>query len=152
MLNIKPKLLHYLHRNTKTWLYMARSAFTVGFLPPLSTTPRCTAGSVGPVNGTNKDVCGARLLPAIFSTYPVDWVCLSLTEDTALLSVSYWNVAIWSTISKLASYIFIAIAILDYLIMIKIAGKGKACYPPPSPIHTQLLINTTNHHNNCTLL
>ena len=41
--------------------------------------PRCTTGSVGPVNGINKDVIGinkdvigARLLPMTISTYSVD--------------------------------------------------------------------------------
>ena len=31
-----------------------------------------TTGSVGPVNGINKDVSGVRLLSATASTYPVD--------------------------------------------------------------------------------
>ena len=35
---------------------------------------RCTTGSVEPVNGINKDVSSARLLPTTVSTYPVDWV------------------------------------------------------------------------------
>ena len=37
--------------------------------------PRCTTGSLGPVNGINKDVSGARMLPTTVSTYPMDWVC-----------------------------------------------------------------------------
>ena len=36
--------------------------------------PRCTTGSLGPVNHINKDVSGARLLPTTVLTYPVDWV------------------------------------------------------------------------------
>ena len=44
---------------------------------------RCTTGSLGPVNGINKDVSGIRLLSTTASTYPMD----SLTEDTALPSV-----------------------------------------------------------------
>ena len=36
--------------------------------------PWCTTGSVGLVNGINKDVTGARLLPTTVSTCPVDWV------------------------------------------------------------------------------
>ena len=34
--------------------------------------PRCATVSVEPVNGINKDVNGARLLPKTISTYPVD--------------------------------------------------------------------------------
>ena len=36
--------------------------------PPMYTI----AGSMGPVNGINKDVSGARLLLTTVSTYPVD--------------------------------------------------------------------------------
>ena len=36
--------------------------------------PRCTTGFVGPVYGNNKDISGARLLPMIVLTYPVDSV------------------------------------------------------------------------------
>ena len=36
--------------------------------------PWCNTGSVGPVNGINKDVTGARLLSTTVSTCPVDWV------------------------------------------------------------------------------
>ena len=35
----------------------------------------CTVGSLGPVNGINKDVSGTRLLPTTVLTYPMDWVC-----------------------------------------------------------------------------
>ena len=34
--------------------------------------PRCTTGSMGPVNGIKKDVNGARLLPTTVFTYPVN--------------------------------------------------------------------------------
>ena len=34
--------------------------------------PRCTMGSMGPVNGINKDVSGARLLPMTVLSYPMD--------------------------------------------------------------------------------
>ena len=54
---------------------------------------RCTTGSLGPVNGINKDVSGTRLLPTTVSTYPMDLsLFLSLIKDTALLSVSLWKV------------------------------------------------------------
>ena len=36
---------------------------------------RWTTGSLGPVNGINRDVSGTRLLPMTVSTYPMDWVC-----------------------------------------------------------------------------
>ena len=36
---------------------------------------RCTTGSLGPVNGINKDVSSTRLLPTTVSTYPVNWIC-----------------------------------------------------------------------------
>ena len=50
--------------------------------------PRCTVGSVDPVNGINKDVSGVRLLPTTVSTYLGLSLFLSLTKDTTLLSVS----------------------------------------------------------------
>ena len=33
---------------------------------------RCTTGSLGPVNGINKDVSGTRLMQTTVSTYPMD--------------------------------------------------------------------------------
>ena len=66
---------------------MAKYAFTDGILPAVK-PPRCTTGSVEPVNGINKDASDARLLPINVPTYLVDCLLLSLTEDTALLFVS----------------------------------------------------------------
>ena len=37
-------------------------------------SPRWITGSVGTVNGINRDVSGARLLSMTALTYPVDWV------------------------------------------------------------------------------
>ena len=52
---------------------MAKSAFTDGLLPSLSDhLARCTTGSLGPVNGIDKDVSGNRLPPTTVFTYPVD--------------------------------------------------------------------------------
>ena len=70
---------------------MTKSASTDGFSDPVKSS-RLTTGSVGPVNGINKDVSGARLLP----TQQLFWftvscelsLFLSLTKDTVLLSVS----------------------------------------------------------------
>ena len=36
---------------------------------------RCNYGAYGPVNGINKDICGAKLLLTTISAYPVDYVC-----------------------------------------------------------------------------
>ena len=36
--------------------------------------PRCTTGTLGPVNGTNKDVSGIRLLPMTVATYDILWI------------------------------------------------------------------------------
>ena len=48
----------------------------VGFHRQLFADPvkplRCTKGSVGPVNGINKEVNGYRLLPTTVSNHPVD--------------------------------------------------------------------------------
>ena len=55
---------------------------------------RCTTGSLGPVNGTNEDVSGTRLLSAndcLDLSHGLS-LFLSLTKDTALLSVSLWKV------------------------------------------------------------
>ena len=37
---------------------------------------RCTTGPVEPLNGINKDVCGAKLQPTTVLAYPVDCDCL----------------------------------------------------------------------------
>ena len=47
---------------------------------------RCTTGPVEPVNGINKDVCGAKLQPTSVSAYPV--LLVPLTGHKVLLSVS----------------------------------------------------------------
>ena len=61
----------------------------MAFVDPVK-PQRYTIGSVKPVNGINKDISGARLLPMTISTYPVDCMSLflSLTEDMALLFMS----------------------------------------------------------------
>ena len=41
-----------------------------------------TTGSLGPVNGINKDVSSIRLLPTTVLTYPMDWVCLCHLHKT----------------------------------------------------------------------
>ena len=62
--------------------------------------PRCTTGSVVPVNDFIKDVSGARLLPTTVLSYPVDWVsfchllktqhcCLCPNERYNLLPASH---------------------------------------------------------------
>ena len=62
-------------------------AASVPFKPP-----RCTTGSLGPVNGINKDVSGARLLPMTALTYPADEsvsVTDWKTEQCKICSYSY---------------------------------------------------------------
>ena len=75
LLIIKPTLALALPRNIKHmaidgWVCFHRRLFS----DPVK-SPWCTTGSVKPVNGINKDVRGARLLPTAVLTYPVDWVC-----------------------------------------------------------------------------
>ena len=74
---------------------MTESAFTEGIADPVK-PPWCNTGPVGPLSGTNKDVTGARLVPDCCGrlSRPVLWMSpfLSLTEGTALLSVSFWKV------------------------------------------------------------
>ena len=56
--------------------------------------PWCNTETVGPVDGTNKDVTGARLLPTTVSTCPVDWVpfCHSLkTQHCCLCPYGSFN-------------------------------------------------------------
>ena len=43
---------------------------------------RCTTGPVEPVNGINKDVCGAKLQPMTVSAFPVDCDLLCHLLDT----------------------------------------------------------------------
>ena len=79
-----------LPRNTKHMAIDGHSCFhRRPFAIPVK-PPRCTTGYLGAVNVINKDVSGTRLLP---TTTDLDLFCglslfLSLTEDTALLSVS----------------------------------------------------------------
>ena len=49
---------------------MAKSAFKQLIADPVKPS-RWTTESMGPVNGINKDVSDARLLPTTVSTYPV---------------------------------------------------------------------------------
>ena len=46
-----------------------------GYFCKMVFTGSCTTGSLGPMNGINKDVSGTRLPPTIISTYTVDFVC-----------------------------------------------------------------------------
>ena len=47
----------------------------------------CTIGSVEPLNGINKDVCGAKLRePTTVSVYPVDCDCLCHLLDTQYIT------------------------------------------------------------------
>ena len=69
------KLLHYLEIPSTYVAIAGQVCFPRWLIAVAVKPPRCTTGSVGPVNGINKDVSGARLLPKTVSTYPVDWVC-----------------------------------------------------------------------------
>ena len=88
---IKPTLLHLLPRNIKYIAIDGQVCFYWRFIVNPVKPPWCTTGFVGPVNGINKDVTGAKLLPMFVSTC----LCLCglshfllLTEDTAMLFVS----------------------------------------------------------------
>ena len=57
------------------------------FLEPV--TPwTCITGPLEPLDGTNKDVCGAKLSPTTVSAYPVDCGCLCHLLDTLYCCVS----------------------------------------------------------------
>ena len=64
--------LHYLEIPS-TCLWMAKSTFTDSLLPTVS-NHHSTTVSVGLVNGINKGVTSARLLPTTVSTCPVDYI------------------------------------------------------------------------------
>ena len=51
--------------------------------------------SVEPVNGIHKDVSGAILLPMTVSTYPVDWVFLSLGHSTVVCVLMEGIIHLW---------------------------------------------------------
>ena len=51
---------------------MAKSDFTDGLFTTLSNGEDTLQSFVEPVNGINKDVCGAKLLPTIVLAYPVE--------------------------------------------------------------------------------
>ena len=64
---------HALPRNTKhIHSYRWPSLLSQMVFADTVKSPRCITGSVGPVNGINKDVSGARLLLITVLTYPVD--------------------------------------------------------------------------------
>ena len=67
-----------LSRNTKYMAIDGQVCFHRWlFIDPVK-PPWCTTGSGKPVNGINKEVSGARLLPMTVLTYPVDWVSFAL--------------------------------------------------------------------------
>ena len=57
---------------------------------------RCTTGSLGPVNGINKDVSDTRLLPMTVLTYPMNCVCfchlLKTQQCSAVCEKAYQEV------------------------------------------------------------
>ena len=59
-LNIKATLSYY-PGTLSTWVLIAKSAFTEGFSQACQTMNAYTTGPVEPLNGINKDVCGAKL-------------------------------------------------------------------------------------------
>ena len=61
-----------LPRNTKHMAIDGQACFHKWLFANSVKPSRWTTGSVEPVNDINKDVCDARLLPMIVSTYPVD--------------------------------------------------------------------------------
>ena len=67
---IKPTLLYYLE--TPIIAIDGHICYHRQLIAYPVKPPRCITGSVGPMNGINKDVSGARLLPTTALTYPVD--------------------------------------------------------------------------------
>ena len=67
LLIIKPTLLHYQAHSCRWPSLLSLMAYANPVKPPW-----CTTGYVGPVNGINKDVTGARLLSTTVLTCPVD--------------------------------------------------------------------------------
>ena len=90
LLIIKPTytLLHYLKiQNTKHIAIDDQVYFHWRLIAEPVKPPWCNTVSVGPVNGTNKDVTDARLLPTTVSTCPMDRVpfCLLLKTQYCCL-------------------------------------------------------------------
>ena len=73
-------------------VYFYRELF-VNFVKP----QRCTTESVGLLDGSNKDVSGAKLLLTNISVYPVDCAFSVPTEDIAPLSASWLHACSNST-------------------------------------------------------
>ena len=74
---LKSILIYHL-RSTQTYQHMAKDG-QVSFHRRLYANPvnpqRCTTESVNPLDGTNKDVSGAKLQLTTTSVYPVDCAC-----------------------------------------------------------------------------
>ena len=70
LLNIKPTLA--LPRNTKHIAIDGQVYFHRQLIADPVKPQRGTIGSVKTVNGINKDVSGARLLPTIITIYPAE--------------------------------------------------------------------------------
>ena len=74
LLIIKPAILHYPEIPSTYVVIDDQVCFHRWLIADPVESSRCTTGSMGLVNGINKDVSGARLLPMTASTCPVDWV------------------------------------------------------------------------------
>ena len=76
-----------LSRHTKHMAIDGQVCFHRWLFSDLVKPGRCTTAPVESVNGINKDMCGAKLLPMIISAYPVDCVCfyhLLMTQHSCL--------------------------------------------------------------------
>ena len=71
---IKPTILHYPEIPSTYVVIDGQVCFHRWLIADPVESLRCTTGSMGLVNGINKDVSGARLLPMTVSTCSVDWV------------------------------------------------------------------------------
>ena len=68
-------------------MQIVKSAFTDGFFKPVKPR-RCTPRPVEPLNGINKDVCGAKLQPTTVSAYPSDHLCHLVNTQYCCLCLS----------------------------------------------------------------
>ena len=74
LLSITLTPLHYLEILSTYVAMDSQVCFQWQFIADSVKPPWCTTGSVGLMNGINKDMTGARLLPTTVSTCAVNWV------------------------------------------------------------------------------
>ena len=88
-LNINATLQHYPHTPNIRMAIDGKVCFLRWHFADPVKPRRCITVAVKTVNSINKEMCGAKLLPATVSAYPVDCVCFNDSLKTQHCYLSY---------------------------------------------------------------